>query len=481
MSNLSVNSCAFKARKEVKCTKQKNLHQSDLSKRESQHFASPTISNLKANFISFKAIPKIVVVNDSTKIDNPDADASPSQSTQSENGLNLPSLVIPGFNDHHVLMFRGKALKTQANNITFGLSAPPQYTPVTQTESVSIKVAQSGLPSVVQINTLDENDDKFAGLGSGSIIDSNGHILTNFHVIDNAKEIKVIFNDGKEAKAKVIGKDSGSDLAVLQLELSDEELAKLKPIAIGQSSENLIVGQQAYAMGSPRGLENTVTQGIISALNRKTLSPSGRLTKGIIQTDAPINPGNSGGPLINSNGEQIGVNVSIINNSTGLGFSIPIDTAKKIADELIENGRITRPYIGLKGGFPVEALNDELKEVFQIDTLEGGVIIDQVEKNSPLEKAGLIPSTLKLKVGNASFSYGGSIITRVNDKKIENLSELFDILDEQKIGSTIDIEYVNPIISFDIQTHNPDSFSISKPQKATSTVGLEPKAGEDSN
>ncbi|MFA6989172.1 MAG: trypsin-like peptidase domain-containing protein [Candidatus Gastranaerophilaceae bacterium] len=388
---------------------------------------------------------------------------SPIKDIVEENkSFKLPSLVVPGFNDHHVLMFRGRQ---------------PEYTPVTSTEALSIKIAKEGLPSVVQVQICDENNKRLAH-GSGSIIDKQGHVLTNFHVVDAGKKINVIFNDGKKVAAKVVGKDSGADIAVIKLDLPDEELAKLTPVPIKQSSANVLTGQVVYAMGSPRGFENTVTHGIVSALNRKMASPSGRLTKNVIQIDAAINPGSSGGPLINSNGEQIGVNTAIFEDSDGIGFAVPIDTAKKIADELIKTGSVSRPYIGLEGGRPVDTFDDDIKKLLKIDKLENGIIIEKVSKNSPLAKAGLKGNTIKLQgpYGNA-ISYGGDIITKVNDKKVNNLSELFDILDEQKAGSNLNLEYITPGFTINRETKEP-VFLISLPKKAIVTVGLTPKSDE---
>jgi len=252
------------------------------------------------------------------------------------------------------------------------------------------------------------------GLGSGFIFDKKGYILTNNHVIDNADEIKVLLSDGRKVEARLIGRDPRNDLAVIKVDAKDLPVAKL-----GDSNQ-LKAGQLAIAIGSPFDVEfsNTVTTGVVSALNRTiNLGNNSGLLEGLIQTDASINPGNSGGPLLNSQGEVIGINTAIINDAQGIGFSIPINKAKEITEDLIKYGKVKRPWLGIYG----TELNKELVNYYNLP-VENGVIIARVIIDSPAEKAGLS---------------NNDIIIEANHQKIKEMSDLSRIIKKVGIGNEL--------------------------------------------
>jgi Do/DeqQ family serine protease len=248
--------------------------------------------------------------------------------------------------------------------------------------------------------------------GSGVIVDPEGYILTNNHVIEGADKIKVRLNDGREFVATVKGQDPRTDLAVLHIKAKD------LPVAVLGDSDKLEVGEWAIAIGNPFGLEHTVTVGVISAKGRSGLGTG--TYEDFIQTDASINPGNSGGPLVNIDGEVIGINAMIIQPGTGIGFAIPINMAKQILNDLIKKGKVTRPWLGIS----VQDLSPELAEHFKIKEKEGA-LISQVYPGTGAEKAGLAT---------------GDIIKSVDDKPIKNVSELIKEIQKKKVGQKVKIE-----------------------------------------
>jgi serine protease Do len=258
-------------------------------------------------------------------------------------------------------------------------------------------------------NPFPDQGESRNGLGSGFIINEDGYILTNHHVVDSADTIQV-FMAGKEKpiKAKVIGKDPELDLAVLKVEVNE----KLPYLKMGDS-EKIEVGEWSIAIGNPFGLDHTVTVGVISAKGRP-LTIEGRQFKNLLQTDASINPGNSGGPLLNLKGEVIGINTAINSQGQGLGFAIPINTVQEVLDDLIKNGKVSRPWLGVG----IQDLNEELANYFGID-FDEGVIIAQVYEGSPAAQA-------ELKQGD--------VIVEVDGKKIKNTEELIEIISKSKIG-----------------------------------------------
>ena len=253
-----------------------------------------------------------------------------------------------------------------------------------------------------------------AGLGSGVIVSSSGYILTNNHVVEGADEIEVILNDTRKAKAKVIGTDPDTDLAILKIELD-----KLPVIVLGNSDE-LQVGDPVLAIGNPFGVGQTVTGGIVSALGRNQLGIN--TFENFIQTDAAINPGNSGGALVDGNGNLLGINTAIYSRSggsMGIGFAIPVSTAKQVLEGIVKDGQVTRGWIGVE---PQE-LNAELIEAFKLQpeaAKAGGVIITGVLQNGPAAQGGIKP---------------GDVITAVNGQPVKNVSQLLTAVASLKPGT----------------------------------------------
>jgi serine protease Do len=247
------------------------------------------------------------------------------------------------------------------------------------------------------------------GTGSGFIINKEGYILTNAHVVEDATEINVTLSDNRKFKGKVVGKDRATDLAVVKIDANN------LPVATLGDSSKLRPGDAAIAIGNPYGYSHTVTAGIISALGRSPDNPEE--AGNFIQTDAAINPGNSGGPLINIRGEVIGVNTAIIPFAQGIGFAIPINTAKDILEQLIKKGKVERAYLGIY----MQSINDELKEYFKLPDKKG-VIVADVVNGSPADKAGI---------------QRGDVIKEVDHKKISSPKELQDEVRSHKVGDKI--------------------------------------------
>lgn len=252
------------------------------------------------------------------------------------------------------------------------------------------------------------------GVGSGIIIDDRGYILTNNHVIEDATRLRVTLSDGRILNGKIVGVDEMTDLAVIKIESKDNI-----PSANLGNSDDLKVGQIVFAVGNPFGLTGgpTVTSGILSSLNRSIQGPNGILE--LIQTDAAINPGNSGGPLVNTKGEVVAINTANMPYAQGIGFAVPINTAKSILDDLIEKGKVTRPKIGIQ----TIRVTKQLARYYGLPTSEGALVI-LVEPYGPADEAGL---------------RRGDIIERVDENKIEDPSEISAYIRKRKIGDKITI------------------------------------------
>ncbi|CAL1358045.1 unnamed protein product [Linum trigynum] len=301
-------------------------------------------------------------------------------------------------------------------------------------ELATVRLFQENTPSVVYITNLAVKQDAFTldvlevpqGSGSGFVWDKNGHIVTNYHVIRGASDLKVTLADQTSYDAKVVGFDQDKDVAVLSVEAP---LDKLRPIPVGVSAD-LLVGQKVYAIGNPFGLDHTLTTGVISGLRREISSAAtGRPIQDVIQTDAAINPGNSGGPLLDSAGNLIGINTAIYSPSgasSGVGFSIPVDTVNGIVDQIVKFGKVTRPILGIKFA------PDQSVEQLGVS----GVLVLDAPASGPAGKAGLLP-TKRDAYGRLIL---GDIITSLNGKKVANGSDLYRILDQCKVGETVTIE-----------------------------------------
>jgi S1-C subfamily serine protease len=307
----------------------------------------------------------------------------------------------------------------------------------TPDEEINIRVYRAASPAVVNITTTAVAYDFFLnpvpkeGTGSGAVIDPSGYILTNFHVIDGARRLEVTLADASKWPARPVGADPSNDLAVIKIDAPAE---KLSIIPLGDSSE-LVVGQKVLVIGNPFGFERTLTVGIVSSLGRSIRAENGRLIRGIIQTDAAINPGNSGGPLLNSNGEVIGVSTAIFSpsgGSVGVGFAVPINTAKRIVPELIKRGYVARPYLGITGHEVVPAL----AKAFNLPVSEG-IMVVEVSPGSPAQRAGIRAGDRAVQVGNMILRVGGDIITEIDKVKVHTFEELSDFIDAKQSGDTV--------------------------------------------
>lgn len=318
--------------------------------------------------------------------------------------------------------------------------------PTEEDTNFVVAAVQTVEPSVVRINTVrtvesplpDAFGDPFfrrffgdnlpvppqerqvEGLGSGFVIDTEGHILTNAHVVNQADTVEVSFADGRTFEGTVLGEDPVTDIAVVRVPAED-----LQAVEFGDS-QRLQPGQWAIAIGNPLGLQETVTVGVISGTERSS-SAVGVADKRIdfIQTDAAINPGNSGGPLLNARGQVIGVNTAIIQGAQGLGFAIPIDTARQIAEQLIETGNVEHPYVGIQ---MVELtpqiqqrINSESRSDIQVEATEG-ILIVGVARNSPADEAGIRP---------------GDVIQSINNQSVDSAEAVQEIVEAQEVGDTL--------------------------------------------
>jgi serine protease Do len=288
-------------------------------------------------------------------------------------------------------------------------------------ESIYIKVAESVGPSVVNVNTLSRVQFFFQaipqeGAASGVIISEDGYILTNNHVVEGAQQIKVTLADGRSFDAKVVGTDPYTDVAVIKVDANNLPAAKL-----GDSTE-LKIGQIAIAIGNPFGLGKTVTAGIVSALNRNITTETGTIIEGLIQTDAPINPGNSGGALVNSAGEVIGINTAIYQGAQGIGFAIPIHLARSIANQIIDKGYASHPWLGVY----LDTVDTQIAAYYRLPVDYGAIIMDVV-KGGPAAKAGIKT---------------GDIVIEFNGEKIETADDLVVRVMRQNVGDKVNLTVV---------------------------------------
>jgi S1-C subfamily serine protease len=314
--------------------------------------------------------------------------------------------------------------------------AAPEFT---NTELNNISVYKHVVPSVVNITAGTVTLDFFYGMvpaedqGSGFILDKQGHILTNYHVIANARKIEVQTYDKHRYPAQIIGSDKYHDLALLQIEGTN-----LVP-AVLASSHDLEVGQQVYAIGNPFGLSGTMTSGIISAI-RSVKGPEGSPIENAIQTDAAINPGNSGGPLLNSHGEVIGINSMIAQNgaeqNAGIGFAIPIDTAKAVLGDFQKYGHARRPSLGIS----ILPIGPDLAQQMGL-AASYGVLIESTTPGGAAERAGLRGGNQIAYLGNMQISTGGDLIVAIDGQQITNAQELSDFMNQHQPGDTITVTF----------------------------------------
>jgi S1-C subfamily serine protease len=275
--------------------------------------------------------------------------------------------------------------------------------------------------------------------GSGILIDKEGHILTNNHVIEGASKVEVkLGSSDTEHEAEVVGADPATDVALLKVNAPTGEE---HPLSLGNSSK-VSVGDPVVAIGNPFGLDRTVTAGIVSALQRQIQAPNGFSISHVIQTDAAINPGNSGGPLINSEGQVIGINSQIQtggsgDGNVGIGFAVPINTAREVVEQIEKNGKVEHAFIGISGGNITPALAKALKL-----PVEQGVLINEVVKGSPADKAGLEGGDTKATIEGAQVNLGGDIIIEVNGNKVNSMEEVVDAVNSAHPGDKMELTVI---------------------------------------
>ncbi|HID89601.1 MAG TPA: PDZ domain-containing protein [Anaerolineae bacterium] len=329
-------------------------------------------------------------------------------------------------------------------------AAPPQASPVPTTEPANALEAQveavyeRAAPAVVNITVRSIAYDFFMrpvpqeGTGSGFLYDDQGHIVTNYHVVENAEEVMVTLADGRTFPAEVVGTDPSTDLAVIRIEA--EDLPNPIPLA---DSDQLKVGQFVVAIGNPFGQEGTLTVGVISALGRVIQSPDGRFIGEAIQTDAAINPGNSGGPLLDLHGRVIGVNSQIISPSrasAGIGFAVSSNTVRRVVPHLIAEGRYPHPWLGVQ----LLDLTPQRARIFRQAGMEipvdEGVLVIEVVPGSPADKAGIHGGDRMVRIGRYTIPVGGDVIVSINGQPIANLKDLTVYLEtETRVGQTIEV------------------------------------------
>src|SRR5947208_12575292 len=301
-------------------------------------------------------------------------------------------------------------------------------------EQNNISVYKKNIPSVVNVTSRAMAFDFFYGLvpqegqGSGFIIDKEGHILTNYHVIAEARQVEVTLHNRKKYRATIVGTDRSHDLAIIQIKAPD-----LQPMVLGES-RNLQVGQKVYAIGNPFGLSGTLTSGIVSSI-RSVQEPDGMTIDEAIQTDAAINPGNSGGPLLNWHGEVIGINTMIassVGQSAGIGFAIPINTAKAVLNDLVTLGRVRRPALGAR----TIPITPELAEQMGLAS-DFGLLVIQVIPGGAADRAGLRGGTERAYLGNSAIMLGGDLIVAVDGEKVEDQQDLAQIMNNHRAGDTV--------------------------------------------
>ena len=324
------------------------------------------------------------------------------------------------------------------------LRLPPPSTDSTldAIETENVRIYKQAAPAVANIVTRTVEYDFFfnavptEGAGSGFLIDTSGHILTNYHVVEGAQTIEVVLGDQSRYKAKLIGADQRNDIALIQI---DTKGHKLTPLTLGDS-RNLVVGQRVLAIGNPFGFQSTLTTGVVSSLGRTVQTGDNTFIDEAIQTDAAINRGNSGGPLLNSHGEVIGINSAIFSPSgtaAGIGFAIPINTARRVAEDLITRGRVRHAALGAEG----LALWPDLAEAIGLP-VQQGLLIERVEPKGAAAQAGIRGGTRTVQAGLQQIRIGGDVLIAVNGKSVTGLADLNLMLNRSQPGDTITLTII---------------------------------------
>jgi S1-C subfamily serine protease len=316
---------------------------------------------------------------------------------------------------------------------TVVMAPQPAAAQPARAQTVASSVFSKVGPAVVEVTVSGQTamGPMSYGNGTGVVVDARGLILTNNHVVEDARAVSVRFSNGEEREAQVLGTDRGNDLAVIKVDLPANT-----PVAALGDSDQVQVGETAIAIGSPFGLEQTVTQGIISAVHRNWWPGTGRVQRNLLQTDAPINPGNSGGPLLNERGEVIGINSMIespVRASVGVGFAIPINTAKRLMPQLEAGAKIEPVWLGISG--------QELDPAIARDqnlTVQEGVLVTATVPNGPAAQAGIRGGQGQ----NERIPRGGDVITAVDGKAVKDLTELSDLLAGHKPGDVVTLTII---------------------------------------
>jgi S1-C subfamily serine protease len=290
-------------------------------------------------------------------------------------------------------------------------------------------------PEESSLNPFGEPEGGGVATGSGFLIDTEGHIITNNHVVEGASKVEVkLGSEETSHTAEVVGADPATDVALLKVDVPADQL---HPLALGDSSK-VQVGDPVVAIGNPFGLDRTVTSGIVSALQRQIEAPNGFSISHVIQTDAAINPGNSGGPLIDASGSVIGINSQIQNGggggNVGIGFAVPIDTAREVVRQIERNGKVEHAYIGITGGSITPEIADALKL-----SVDKGVLINEVVKDGPADKAGVKGGETEATIEGAKVSLGGDIITEIDGKPIASMEDVIEAVDAAKPGEEMQL------------------------------------------
>jgi S1-C subfamily serine protease len=319
-------------------------------------------------------------------------------------------------------------------------AAPQQRATGALTVNEIYERAASG---VVQITSRSRASDAFSpslvprALGSGFVIDKAGHIVTNFHVIEGADEIRVSFSNRDTVEAELVGSDPSTDLALLQV---DTNSSALTPLSLADSTK-VRVGDDVVAIGNPFGYDRTVTAGIVSAVQRQIRAPVPFIIDHVIQTDAPINQGNSGGPLLNTRAEVIGVNTqietgNIATGNVGIGFAVPSNTVKDVVAQLLRTGRVDHPYLGISG----QPLTADLADTYNLP-VESGVLVEDVRAGTGADKAGLQDGDTQVVVAGETYVLGGDIIVGFTGKPIASVEELSEAISEHKPGDKVKVAF----------------------------------------
>ncbi len=308
--------------------------------------------------------------------------------------------------------------------------------PLEQEEQNNISVYHKNIGSVVNVTSKAVAFDFFYGLvpqegqGSGFIIDRDGHVLTKYHVIADARQVEVVLHNRKKYRATVVGTDRSHDLAIIQIKAPD-----LAPMTLGDS-RNLQVGQKVYAIGNPFGLAGTLTSGIVSSI-RQVQEPDGVTIDEAIQTDAAINPGNSGGPLLNSHGEVIGINTMIASNvgqNAGIGFAIPINTAKAVLNDLLTLGRVRRPALGVL----TLPISPDIASDLGLAS-DYGLLIVRVTPGGAAERAGLRGGSERAYLGNMPIMVGGDLIVAIDRQQVQDQQQLAQMMNNHRAGDAVKV------------------------------------------